>query len=349
MASHRRPKQPSRARISVLTAAAATAVAISAQSGAWADPAPSIDQVKAQIDDLNTQAEQATQQFDGAKERGDQLRQQASQLQDQVARTQDQVTQLQTGLAGVAADQYQNGGVDPSVQLMLNSNPGQYLDQAASMQVASSTEADVLKSLQSEERNLDQEKKEAADTLAQLDASTQQLNQAKTDVQNKLSAAQKLLNSLTASQRAQLAAQQAAQDRASRGADRTDLGSTANLPPASGYAGAAVTAALSRLGDNYVWGATGPSTFDCSGLMQWAYEQAGVSLPRTSQEQATVGTAVPSLAQAQPGDLVIYGQDAHHVGMYIGNGNVVHAPHTGDVVRIMQASVIGPILTIRRV
>ncbi|MCX4749555.1 NlpC/P60 family protein [Kitasatospora sp. NBC_01287] len=344
MASHRRPKQSSRARISVLTAAAATAVALSSQSGAWADPAPTIDQVKAQIDDLNNQQEAAAEKYDGAKERGDELRQQASQLQDQVARSQDQVTQLQTGLAGVAADQYQNGGIDPSVQLMLNSNPSAYLDQASSMQVASSTEANALRSVQSQERNLDQEKKEAADTLAQLDSATQELNQAKADVQAKLAAAQKLLNSLSASQRAQLAAQ----DRASRSSARTDL-STLDLPPASGYAGQAVQEALSRLGDSYVWGATGTTTFDCSGLMQWAYAQAGVSLPRTSQEQATVGANVgTNIANAQPGDLIIYGSDRHHVAMYIGNGKAVHAPHTGDVVRIADAVSIGQINTIRR-
>ncbi|GAA1968970.1 C40 family peptidase [Kitasatospora viridis] len=341
MASHRRPKQPSRARVAVLTAAAATAVAISSQTGAWADPKPSLDDVKAQVDGLNQQAEAASEQYDGAKERGDQLRQQASQLQDEVARTQQQVTDLQTGLGSVAADQYRNGGIDPSVQLMLNSNPQTYLDETSSMQVATDTETDALKSLTGEQRKLDQEKKEAADTLAELDRSTQELNQAKQDVQTKLAAAQKLLNSLSAADRAQLAAQ----DRASRSDVRPPL----NLPPAAGYAGNAVAAALSRLGDSYVWGATGSTTFDCSGLMQWSYSQAGVSLPRTSQEQATVGTAVPSLAQAQPGDLVIYGADAHHVGMYIGNGQVVHAPHTGDVVRIAQATSIGPINTIRRV
>ncbi|WP_235583052.1 NlpC/P60 family protein [Kitasatospora sp. Root107] len=83
--------------------------------------------------------------------------------------------------------------------------------------------------------------------------------------------------------------------------------------------------------------------------MVWAYAQAGVSLPRTSQSQATVGTNVgTNVANAQPGDLVIYHSDAHHVGMYIGNGLVVHAPHTGDVVKVMKADAM-TIKTIRRV
>lgn len=344
MASHRRPKQPSRTRTIVLTAAAATAVALSAQTGAWADPKPSLDDVKAQIDGLNTQQEAASEKYDGAKERGDQLRQQASQLQDEVARQQAEVTQLEGGLAGVAADQYRNGGIDPSVQLMLNSNPTAYLDQASSMAQATDTQTEALKSLQADQRKLDQEKQEATAALAELDRSTQELNQAKADVQAKLAAAQQLMNSLSATDRATL--QQA--DRASRSSARVDL-STLNLPPASGYAATAVATALSELGKPYSWGATGPSTFDCSGLMVFSYASAGVSLPRTSQEQADYGVTVPSLAQAQPGDLVIYGPGAHHVGMYIGNGDIVHAPHTGDVVRIASATSVGSIETIRRV
>ncbi len=341
MASHRRPKQPSRARVTVLTAAAATAVALSAQTGAHADPKPSKDDVKAQIDKLNSDQEVASEAYNAAKERGDQLRTQAAQLQDQVARSQDQVTQLQSGLAAVAGDQYRNGGIDPAVQLMLNSNPTTYLDQSASMQLATSTQTDALKSLQGEQRKLDQEKQEAAATLAELDRSTKELNDSKAQVQAKLAEANKLLNSLSAADRAAL--QQA--DRASRGSTRVDL---STLPPASGYAGAAVSAALSKLGHSYVWGASGSTYFDCSGLTQWAYGQAGVSLPRTTYEQATIGSRVPSLAQAQPGDLIIYGSDQHHVGMYIGNNQVVHAPHTGDVVRIADANSIGQINTIRR-
>jgi cell wall-associated NlpC family hydrolase len=325
----------------VFTAAAATAVALSAQPGAWADPKPSVDDVKAQIDGLNQQAEVASEKYDGANERANQLRQQASQLQDQVARTQQQVTDLESGLAAVAGDQYRNDGIDPAVQVMLNSNPQTYLDQTASMQMATTSETDALKSLTAEQRKLDQEKKEAADTLAELDRSTQELNAAKQDVQGKLAQARTILNSLSASDRAAVTAADAA--------SRSDVRTPVNLPQAGGYAGQAVAAALTRLGHSYVWGATGANYFDCSGLMVWSYASAGVSLPRTSQEQATIGTAVPSLSQAQPGDLVIYGSDAHHVGMYIGNGKVVHAPHTGDVVRIADATTIGPILTIRRV
>ncbi|GAA2225943.1 MULTISPECIES: C40 family peptidase [Kitasatospora] len=341
MASHRRPKQPSRARVSVLTAAAATAVALSANASAHAAPAqPSKDEVKVQIDQLNTEQEQAAEKYDGAQERADQLRKQADQLQDQVARGQEQLTQLQTSLSAVAGDQYRSGGIDPSVTLMLSSNPDGYLEQASSAQQINQTEADILKALKAQQARLDQQKQEAAAVLAELDRNTQELNDAKAQVQQKLQEAKSLLNSLTAQERAAVEAA----DRASRGDARADLG---DLPSAGGYAGVAVSAALSMRGHDYQWGSAGPSTFDCSGLMQWSYARAGVSLPRTSEEQMGVGARVPSLAQAQPGDLVIY-EGGGHVGMYIGNGMVVHAPHTGDVVRTMKADAMA-IVTIRRV
>jgi cell wall-associated NlpC family hydrolase len=101
----------------------------------------------------------------------------------------------------------------------------------------------------------------------------------------------------------------------------------------------AINAARTRLGSPYVWGATGPSTFDCSGLTQWSYAAAGVVLPRTSREQWFVGPH-PSLDQLQPGDLLFWATNTadpgtiHHVALYIGGGYMIEAPHTGAVVRI---------------
>ncbi|GLW57239.1 C40 family peptidase [Kitasatospora phosalacinea] len=345
MASHRRPKQPSRARISVFTAAAATAVALTAQASAHAAPAqPNKDEVKAQVDKLLEEQEQAAEKYNGAKERADQLRKQAADLQDQVARGQEQLTELASGLSVVAADQYRQGGVDPSMQLMLSSDPDQYLTKASSFDQAATTQADTLKSLKDQQRRLDQQKQEAAQVLSELDSQTQALNDAKNDVNSKLAEAQKLLSKLNAADRAAIL--RGSGGSASRSASRVD---PATLPKASGYAATAVAAALGKQGSPYVWGATGSSTFDCSGLMVWAYKQAGVSLPRTSQSQGSYGVNVGTdWHNAQPGDLVVYYSDRHHVGMYIGNGLVVHAPRTGDVVKTMKVDTL-PISTIRRV
>ena len=102
---------------------------------------------------------------------------------------------------------------------------------------------------------------------------------------------------------------------------------------AAGIMGAAFAAAQTRIGSPYVYGATGPSSFDCSGLTSWAYAQAGVSIPRTSEAQAGIGPRIYSQSQLQIGDLVFFYGDLHHVGLYAGNGQVLHAPRTGTVVR----------------
>ncbi|MEU9041125.1 MULTISPECIES: NlpC/P60 family protein [unclassified Kitasatospora] len=362
MASHRRPKPAGRARVSILTGVAAAAVALSAQSGAHADPQPTKDQVKEQVDQLNEQAEVATEQYNAAQEKQQTLEKQVSGLQDQVARQQDQVTDLQGGLAEIAGEQYRNGGISPTVQLMFSSSPDSFLNQAGALNQAGDTQKNQLKVLQEQQRKLDQDRTEAQGKLAELESTTQQLKASKDEVQNKLKAAQDLLNTLTEQERqalraaeekaaadakaqadAAVKAQQAA-DRASRDNSRTDLSAGSAPAPASPVAkpvapgssrgAAALSAAASKVGSPYVWGATGASSFDCSGLMVWAFNQVGVSLPRTSQEQAHAGTRIGSdLSQAQPGDLLIFFGDAHHVGIYAGNGQVLHAPKPGASVR----------------
>lgn len=98
-----------------------------------------------------------------------------------------------------------------------------------------------------------------------------------------------------------------------------------------------VSYAKSKLGCKYVWGATGPSTFDCSGLVQWCHKQVGITTPRVSKDQAASGKAV-SKSNLKPGDCVFFGSPVHHTGIYIGDNNFIHAPQTGDVVKITSLS-----------
>ena len=124
----------------------------------------------------------------------------------------------------------------------------------------------------------------------------------------------------------------------------TTTGTSGNGPTGAD----AVAAAKQYLGVDYVWGGTDPSKgLDCSGLVQRAYRDLGIELPRVSYDQAKVGTKVDSIEQARPGDLVAFGSPVDHIGIYVGDGKMIQAPHTGDVVRI--SDIKRPITAIRRV
>ncbi|MEU5592250.1 NlpC/P60 family protein [Streptomyces sp. NPDC020298] len=329
MASHRRPKQPSRTRITVLTTAAAAAVAFSANA---ANAAPSEklskSEVKAKVDKLYEEAEQATEKYDGAKEKQEKLQKEISTIQDNVARGQEDLNKLRDGLGSMATAQYRSGGIDPSLQLLLSSNPDDYLDKASTLDQLSGQQVEALQKIQDKQRELAQERAEASGKLKDLSFTRAELGKKKKETQEKLSEAQRLLNTLTAKEKAALAAEQ---NRASRSStERVNLG---DAPTGSGRAAAAFAAAQSKIGSPYSWGATGPSSFDCSGLTSWAYAQAGVTIPRTSEAQANAGTRIYNQADLKVGDLIIFFGDFHHVGLYAGNGQVLHAPHTGAVVR----------------
>ncbi|BFV59736.1 C40 family peptidase [Kitasatospora sp. CMC57] len=359
MASHRRPKPAGRTRVSIITAAAAAAVALSTQTGAHADPTPTKDEVKSQVDQLNEQAEDATEKFNAATEKQQTLQKQVSSLQDEVARQQAQVTTLQGTLGEIAAEQYRTGGISPTVQLMLSSSPDAFLGQADSLSQLGASQADTLKTLKGEQAKLDQQKSEAQNKLADLERTTQELRAGKDQIQAKLAAAQTLLDTLSKKEQDELraadaraAAESAAKaatasktdDRASRSEARTDLSAL----PAGSYAATVIAAAEAQIGTPYGYGSVGPGSFDCSGLMVWSFNKAGISLPRTSEAQMGAGQNIgTNIADAKPGDLIIY-RGGGHVGLYVGNGQIVHAPRTGTLVRHESATVM-PITRIVRV
>ncbi|CAM5261061.1 NlpC/P60 family protein [Streptomyces narbonensis] len=323
MASHRRP-----ARVTVLTAAAAaTAAASLGAVPASADPgAGGSAATKATVDRLFEEAEKATEGYNQADEKTDALRRTVSRAQDGLARGQDRINLMRAALGAVAGAQYRSGGIDPALALLLSSDPDSYLDRASALDRATARQGAALGELRREQRRLNQRRDEARTALAELERSRADVARHKRAVERKLAEARRLLASLTVAERADY-------DRASRSGGRAEeLPPLADVPPGSSRASAAVIAARSAIGKPYVWGATGPSGFDCSGLMVWSYRQAGISLPRTSQGQRHAGRQVP-LSQAQPGDLVTYRGDASHVGIYAGNGQVIHAPYPGARVR----------------
>ncbi|MGW0826444.1 C40 family peptidase [Streptomyces sp. NPDC002845] len=282
------------------------------------------DDTRAEVDRLYEEAERATEAYNKADERADTLRDQVDTAQDEIARQQERVNTMREQLGSLAGAQYRSGGVDPSVALLFSDDPDQYLDRAAALDRINVHQADRLTGLRRVMRELAQHREEATEKLAELEKSRKAVAKHKRTVEKKLAKARQLLNSLPTAERADY-------QRASRDG-RSDLPDLTGAAAPGGRAGAAVAAARSAVGKPYVWGANGPSGFDCSGLIQWSYAQAGVGLPRTSQAQRYAGRQVP-LSEAQPGDLVTYRSDASHVGMYVGNGQVIHAPYPGAPVR----------------
>ncbi|MGK5499557.1 NlpC/P60 family protein, partial [Streptomyces sp. URMC 125] len=247
---------------------------------------------------------------------------QVERAQNAAARDQARANRMRDDLGALAAAQYRGGAVVPSLALLLSDDPDEYLARASALDRIGSRQAARLQAYRHTVRSLEQQRARAGGKLAELRRQRETLGRHRAAVQRKLGAARRLLNSLPSQERA-------ARERAARGTGRPAVPEAAGSSP---RASAAVAAARRAVGAPYAWGQAGPHAFDCSGLTSWAYAQAGVSLPRTSQGQLHAGRRVP-FEEALPGDLVVYGPDAGHVGMYVGGGQVVHAPHPGARVR----------------
>ncbi|MFG3103221.1 NlpC/P60 family protein [Streptomyces sp. NPDC048182] len=335
MGSHRRlaPTGSDRgtAAVGLLSVAAAVLGAVPAAA------APHDDR-RAEVDRLYSEAEEATEAYNKADEHTDELRRRVGDAQDAIARQQERINTMRDALGSLAGAQYRAGGVDPSVALLFADDPADYLDKAATLDRITAQQAGRLGELQEAMRHLAQDRAEARHQLTELEKGRKAVAAHKRTVERKLAAARRLLDSLPDGERAAFA-------HASR-SGRDDLPAPGGVA-ASGRAAAALAAARSALGRPYVWGANGPSGFDCSGLMQWSYAQAGIGLPRTSQAQRYAGRQVP-LSQARPGDLVAYRDDASHIGMYVGGGRVIHAPYPGAPVRYDPVGMM-PVSSVTRV
>ncbi|MFG3346770.1 NlpC/P60 family protein [Streptomyces sp. NPDC048018] len=343
MAAHRKPKQSplggQAARTAATLALASAATATVFEGSGHAAPRPTPAQVKAEVDRLYEEAEVATEKYNGAKEQADRAWAAFDRLRDEAARRTDRLNRSRESLGTIAAAQYRSGGLDPAIQLALTSDPDQYLERAALAEKAGDRQAAAVASVRRELTAVRQLRGEAEGRLRELRTHEAELRRQKATVQGKLNAARTLLARLTDEERARYEAAVAAGAHDAAGAagttDRADRGSLPRGPIAAPTTRAAEAIAYARaqLGKPYVWGATGPSAFDCSGLTQASWRAAGVSLPRTTYTQINAGRRV-SRSELAPGDLVFFYSGISHVGLYIGGGQMIHAPRPGAPVRI---------------
>ncbi|MEU3519244.1 NlpC/P60 family protein [Streptomyces sp. NPDC006654] len=343
MAAHRKPRQSplsghtARAAVTLALAGAATATAFDGTG--HAEPRLTPAQVKAKVDQLFQEAEAATQKYDGAKDQADAAQRRLKSLQDQTARRQEQLNSARDALGATAAAQYRDGGIDPAWQLVLSSDPDRYLDDAAFAERAGDRQAAAVARVRGQLREIEQLRGAARVVLTGLRSRQAELKRQKATVDAELGEARRLLSGLSPEQRAAVTAAGATTGadgtgRASRSAsDGRDPLTQGDVPAPDSRAAAAVAYAYSKLGSPYVWGATGPDAFDCSGLAQAAYRSAGVSIPRTTYAQINAGRRV-SRSELQPGDLVFFYSGISHVGIYIGNGQMIHAPNPSAPVRV---------------
>ncbi|NEE17394.1 NlpC/P60 family protein [Streptomyces sp. SID7499] len=338
MAAHRKPRQRStgggKARTAATIALAGAATATGFDGTGHAEPQLIPAQVKAKVDELYQEAEVATEKYNGAKEKADAAGRRLKDLQDQAARKEERLNSARDALGSVAAAQYRAGGLDPAVQLALSDDPDRYLENAEFVERAGSRQNAAVAGVRKQLREIEQLRGAAHIELTSLKSRQKELKQHKRTITGKLGSARHLLSRLGVQERSQLGT---SSDRASRSTTGTRdtlaaSGSGSTQAPNS-RAAAAVSYAYQKLGSPYVWGATGPNAFDCSGLVQAAYRAAGVSLPRTTYSQIAAGRRV-SRSELLPGDLVFFYAGISHVGIYVGNGRMIHAPNPSAPVRV---------------
>ncbi|MFF6915838.1 NlpC/P60 family protein [Streptomyces sp. NPDC012466] len=337
MAAHRKPRQRAmgggKARTAATIALAGAATATGFDGTGHADPQLTPGQVKAEVDKLYRQAEVATEKYNGAKEKAEAAGQRLKDLQDQAARKEERLNSSREALGSVAAAQYRAGGLDPAMQLALSDDPDRYLENAEFVERAGNRQHAAVAGVRKQLREIEQLRGAAHIELTSLRSRQTELKRHKKTITGKLGSARQLLSRLTPQERSRLGV---SPERASRSTGARDTlaapGSTPPQAPGS-RASAAVSYAYQKLGSPYVWGATGPNAFDCSGLVQAAYRAAGVSLPRTTYSQIAAGRRV-SRSELLPGDLVFFYAGISHVGIYVGNGRMIHAPNPSAPVRL---------------
>lgn len=358
--------------------ALATAGLVIAPTHATADPAPqTIAQAKAQVAKLQQQAEVADQDYLALQEKLHRSRQELKDKQSELNAETKKVAQMRAQVSKVALAEFQNRGLDARAQLFLTRDPAGFLNQFATIEKVNENQNTILQNYQVEQANLADLQRSTQADIATLKQDKAQLASLRKQADGKVADAKAVLDKLTAQQRQAIRAAEAKQAaEAKKAAEATgssnggstegtgnanghangnangngtnngtggSSGGSADISgpsaPSSGKGAEAVAFAKAQIGKPYVFGATGPNSYDCSGLTMAAWRAAGVQLDRTSEAQFHDGIPV-SRDQLQPGDLVFFYDSSapSHVGIYVGNGTIIHAPHPGASVEYTKLS-----------
>jgi peptidoglycan DL-endopeptidase CwlO len=250
------------------------------------------------------------------------------------------LTQAEALLAESLTKSYKSSGQDVVSYLLASHSFSELVDNMQVMQRSNSSNSDLIAQIAATKKVIAKRTADLAKETAALKNDQAQQLAAKRQVEAGLQSLQARKAHISADIQRLIDAQQQARDAAAAAAAASATSSSSSssgstnipVPPSSTLGGQAVAIAEQYLGTPYVWGGASPSGFDCSGLTMYVYAQLGVSLPHNAAAQYGMGTPVPE-SSLEPGDLVFF-YGLGHVGMYVGGGSFIHAPHTGDVVKI---------------
>lgn len=330
---------------------ATVALIVGSPAFAHADP-DAVAKAKADVDKLTTEAAAIDQDYAAVQVKLAEGRKKLKAAKADVRDQQKKVDAMRATAGRIALAHYQGRDVDPSTQLVFASDPGSFMSSYATVQQVTANQNSALQDFQTEQAELAQMQRDAEARTAQISADEVEMARLRKESDKKVAEAQAVLDRLSAEERKRLKEEEekkarenaaranAANNRSDSGStsrssdrssDSTDATDSADDASASGRGQKALAFAKSQIGKPYSYGATGPGSYDCSGLTGAAWRAAGVSLPRTSQAQFGAGRAV-SKSELKPGDLVFYYSGLSHVAIYAGNGMIVHAPRPGKSV-----------------
>jgi cell wall-associated NlpC family hydrolase len=326
--SSRRPSRARRGMLALLAVGGALVVTAPAQA-APTTSGEAADLVAARGHEL----EVVTEQFNEARVA---LTAQQEATKAAIATMEQATAELaaaQQHVRGLARTAYTGEGLGSFQALLTSDSADAFVDRVATLQLVAGHQSGILERAASANVAAAQAQataqQAAADAQAQYDAVAAQQAALQAEVDEYRAAFQQL----SAQERQAAIAHHDGQDRASRSEERAAVPAAGPVVADSKAAQTAIAVAMAQRGKPYVWAAGGPNSFDCSGLTAYAFRAAGISLPHSSRMQSQMGQPV-SRDQLQPGDLVFFYSPVSHVGIYIGNGQMVHAPTSGDVVKV---------------